>query len=451
MPTELLNLVTSTNLFDLMISQIGFVKGSMSGFWENTRQFVNRHRGKLIGALVVGIGGLVYYNWSNSQKEDESNTREEVMVAVEAQSNAKKSDLTPIQRSRALLEVREQFEIHAMHHLPLLRTSIHDIVDISHAVEKIREIRSWASTESKENGGYMSADQHRIEQITKENKLWEEIKVTSITSMFVTVYMLSIICALLRIQLHIVASYNIHLDAFHEDGKETKAQLDSQTLDTLIEETYTKLYSAGLKNLTSIIRQGVGREMSDLTVRHNVAYETLIEKIENLRKNYENDIPNLINALSISPETQNPELLDMEGKEGGSVPPSTNGKAMKGGKNEVVHSLLCRTWDIVDSNIFVAIFTEAVNTSFRHIFNKIRVLKYPDPASESMVDFFKGEDSYQQRFEPPKLAKILPKVKSIALDMLPKETEETLTLEAKEVAAGPVLNTLCEAVFDAST
>lgn len=433
----------------------------MSGFWENTRQFVNRHRAKLIGALVVGIGGLVYYNWSSQKEEDL--TREEIMVAAESQSSAKKSDVTPTQRSRVLLQVRKQFEVHAMVYLPLLRSSISDVVDISHAVEKIKEMRSGASTESKEGGAYTSADQHQSEQSAKENKLWEEIKVTSFTSMFVTVYMQSIICALLRIQLHVVASYNMHLDASQEDGKEADVQLDSQTLDTLVEETFTKLYSAGLKNLTSIIRQGVSREMSGWAVRGNITYENLVKKIEILRKNYENDIPNLINALSISPETQNPELLDMEGKEGGSVQSSTNGKAIDGDKNEMVHSLLCRTWDIVDSNLFVAIFTEAVNTSFRHVLNNIRMLKYPHAPSKSMVDFFKGERSYQRDpFDPtmkddksqkdgPRLAWILPHVKSIALGMLPKATETTLTIEAKEIAAGPVLNTLCEAVFDAST
>ena len=45
------------------------------------------------------------------------------------------------------------------------------------------------------------------------------------------------------------------------------------------------------------------------------------------------------------------------------------GKEEGGGaeRSEVVNELLCRTWDIVDSHVFQSIFSEAINTSFKHV------------------------------------------------------------------------------------
>ena len=44
-----------------------------------------------------------------------------------------------------------------------------------------------------------------MESILSEEKLWEEIKVSSVSLLIVSVYMMSLVCILLRIQLHIIA------------------------------------------------------------------------------------------------------------------------------------------------------------------------------------------------------------------------------------------------------
>ena len=104
----------------------------------------------------------------------------------------------------------------------------------------------------------------------------------------------------------------------------------------------------------------------------------------------------------------------------------------------MVNELLCRTWDIVDSHVFQSIFSEAVNTSFKHVNLGLRQDTF---GSESLAAGASG------LYRTPPLASLLPQIKAIASRMLPSANED-LTSLVKEVAAGPILNALCEAVFD---
>ena len=172
--------------------------------------------------------------------------------------------------------MRKQFDNYAKHFLPTLKLKIAEVVDI--AMGARLEIR--ANTQS--------SDTQDVEA-----RLWDEIKVSSLTVLFITVYMESIVCALLRIQLHVVAAYTLEMAG---SGAVDVDKIGVNLLEKLITSTYTKIYDVGLKNLTQIVREGVAREMQDWVVREkmNVQYDDLILKLCTLRADFEQDTLSLI-------------------------------------------------------------------------------------------------------------------------------------------------------------
>ena len=66
-------------------------------------------------------------------------------------------------RAMILQQVRKQFDNYAKHFLPTLKIKIAEVVDISNAVRKIKEIRANTQTSDSQD---------------VEAKLWDEIKVS---------------------------------------------------------------------------------------------------------------------------------------------------------------------------------------------------------------------------------------------------------------------------------
>lgn len=401
---------------------------------RTVREFASKHRAKLIGALVVGIGGVAWYMLSS----EENGNGQPLAVRSGAGEGTVKGESRARKRARILVVVRRQYSSYAMHFLPTLKLKINEVVDVNNAVRKIKEIRS--------NNGKSSGDS----SVDIEARLWNEIKVSSITILFVTVYMESIVCTLLRILLHVVAAYTSE----RESNGELKDvnEVDVEVLEKLISATYSKIYDAGLKNLTQLVRQGVAKEMEDWVVREkmDVRYDEFIAKLCALRTTFEQDTQSLVNVLSISPENNDPELLGTSsevkpaggGKMNGNGSESPAKKA--GGKersDEIVNELMCRTWDIVDSHVFQSIFNEAVSSAFKHVNQCLRddVFSADSPTS--------GGGQRYTNYRTPPLASLLPQMKSIAARMLP-DVDKELTAEAKAIADGPILNALCEAILD---
>jgi hypothetical protein len=444
--------------------------------WRTVRDFAKEHRAKLIGAMIVGAGATAWYYYSDSESDGTENSiavssglERGGVVRADSQSPARR-------RAKILLEVRKQFNSHALHFLPTLKLKIGEVVDINNAVRKIKEIRSNSS-----NSDILAKD-----SVDVEAKLWDEIKVSSLTILFVTVYMESIVCALLRIQLHVVAAYTMEMERDNKNNKQSSNSdgtdssssssssgenriddLDVNLLEKLITATYSRIYDAGLRNLAQLVRQGVTNEMQDWVVREkmNVQYDEFISKLCTLRTAFERDTPGLINVLAISPENTDPEMLcgsSTAGSKRSDHSTASSQGGSSGRKEGVVNELLCRTWDIVDSHVFQSIFNEAVNTVFRHVNQNLRDDVFSTNTSSSGSSggssannastgsqqlHQQQQQQQQQHYRTPPLASLLPQMKSIAARMLPS-VHDGLTVEAREIAEGPILNALCEAVFD---
>lgn len=396
--------------------------------WRSVREFVSKHRAKVIGALVVGIGATAWVVYSSGPEGNANGSPVAVRRGTEDEDERRQSRVK--KRAKILLLVRKQYNVYSMHFLPTLKLRIGEVVDVNNAVRKIKEIRS-------NNGKRTDAS------VDIEAKLWNEIKVSSITILFVTVYMQSMVCTLLKILLHVVAAYTSEKETNGE--LEDINEIDVELLEELIGTIFSKLYDAGLKNLTQLVRQGVAKEMEDWVVREKmeISYDECIAKLCALRTTFEQDTQSLVNVLSISPESTNdPETGDVKpaGQTKNGMDATGNKVSRKERSEEIVNELMCRTWDIVDSHVFQSIFNEAVSSAFKQVNQSMRDDFF---TADSPVNGSQGYNSY---LKPP-LASLLPFMKSVAARMLP-DVHQKLTPEAKAIADGPILNALCEAILD---
>ena len=247
--------------------------------------FVNRNRNKLLVASVVAIGVTLYLNYNGETVEDEDKHDPQLETVQRLRLANETNSMKASNRTKLLFKIRRQFDTSVNQFIPTLRVKIVDVIDINGTVRHIKELRAKATTNKEE----------------LETRLWTEIKDSSFAMLIVTSYMLSAVCVLLRIQLHILArslqkSYNNQL--FPQDDD---IQLNSDTFRGLIEGTYKHLYGNGLKLFSDMIKSQISLVLKNWTVKDklHVSYDELIEVISIIRRNIENDLSLVIKTIFI--------------------------------------------------------------------------------------------------------------------------------------------------------
>lgn len=407
-------------------------------------RFLYRHKNKLAIAAVVAIGTAIYYNYtSNSNsindinEEDEEDVdeyqydgnhrRQRAVRNIASRNSVQDSGLRSGMRSKYMLRIRKQFDSYARQFLPTLRIKIKEVVDVSSAIRKIKELRN-------------SPEGHGQEEIM----LWEEIKVHSFTMLFVTSYMISAMVVLLRIQLHILArqlrqlnsesnrngpnvlstplpsSATMHYDELNALDNNFSAEMFTQ----LIEGTYQQLFNTGLTSLAKLVKQRIENLLSDWTIskKLKVEYEELLETMLKVRRSLEEDnITELISMIMIPENSHN----------------NTNAYNKVSTNNDSAQQLISQTWDVVESPMFVTVFSEATEICFRRIFENLKRNIFADTS-----DYTSSGNSLRS----PPLASVLPQLKAICSRLLP---DDAICPDVKEIYSGPSLDALCVSIFDA--
>lgn len=121
------------------------------------------------------------------------------------------------QRPRLLLRIRRQYDTSCRHFLPTLKKKIHETVDISATVKKIKELRASGRSENAEEA---------------EQALWDDIKISSFTLLFAGVYMTAAVCTLLRVQLYVLARSLLHAEV--PDASSASSSIEELTLDSQV-------------------------------------------------------------------------------------------------------------------------------------------------------------------------------------------------------------------------
>ena len=512
--------------------------------WAGTKDWVYKHRHKLGGAAVVaGVVGVMWYmpehnplsasfgqptataagarGQRQAQAEGveagDAGEDEDWPTAVSSSPadlsstssrSASAAQRASTQRSRILLRVRKEFSTQALQFLPLLQSKVLRAVDFDHAYDQLKELKRQRGNgsgtgSSSSSGSGSGADKAGASPSSSgsgvsldSNQLWEQIKDSSFTYLFVTAYATSVMCVLMRVQLHVQARLLVGAEAGGDGaggaaaegsgsgcrgastgaGADVFDRVDTETLKTLVNRTYSSLYGAGLQGLTKFVRSQVTSELADWAVCDTnilVEYQQLARKMSNIRKACEANFPSLLSSMSLVPEgeRETPERVSesQSSKHASGGGSSASAAGATASSEAVVSNLLAQTWDVVDSPLFVTVCTEAIDTCFRHISGKLRDKIFLPHDAQGM------EVSGGSQPRTPPIASLLPQLKAIAKEMLPGpggsggggnssrrgSTRSVggggggggvlLTPEVRDIASGAALDSLCVAIFDART
>jgi len=195
-------------------------------------------------------------------------------------------------KARLLLRIRKQFDQACKFFVPTLRKRIFDLVDITQSVRKIKALRA--------TGGSHSAN--------AEIELWEDIKISAFTLLFVSIYLLAAQCSLLRIQLHVLAR-SIVLSGSNAimaspGSSDDDSGFDAHLFKSLIDGTYRHMFGNGLNVFADIIRARMQMLLEAWNVQERVAvnYDDFLQLIQLVRKDLESDFEPFLRSLFIPPE-----------------------------------------------------------------------------------------------------------------------------------------------------
>ena len=280
MPTKQQQQHNNNNIYIEMLS---------AGWVGNVRDYLNKNRGRIAFAAIAVIAVSAYYHYTSSAEvkaveecnvENAEVAKSTSKVAIsEVISNGIKDDDDDagMHNTKMLIKIRSQFDTAALHFLPTLRMKIFEIVDIELTVRKLKDLRSSTIAD----------------KMILEDDLWNELKISSFTVLFVTAYMLSAVCVLIRIQLHVIAK-SLLLEA-----------VDLESIDdifsSLIEKTFQHVMGAGLATFSNIVRNLVTDSLRSWVVKEklNVTFQEVMEIIAKMRKLLETDFASLISTMII--------------------------------------------------------------------------------------------------------------------------------------------------------
>ena len=322
------------------------ILGALDAYTRPTRNFLWKYRGRVAlgAAAVVAVGAFVILRSrppltalsvadveESDDEDDWTGTRRRHRSALSLSAPGSKT----LERTRMLLRVRKQYDTAAMQFLRTLKARIDECVDVKHTILQIRALRAGPATGLEDKA-------------EAEARLWEDIKVSSFTYLFVTAYTEIATCLALRIQLHILArsakglsaeagaasaaaaaemaaaasassSSSSSMDAAAAgragrirplpprppagplfDGLPPTpdlALLDNDMFKVLIPGTYKQLFGAGVLALTDAVRRRVEADLHTWTVKKLMDYSELAQMITGLRRGFEQDLRALVSMI----------------------------------------------------------------------------------------------------------------------------------------------------------
>jgi hypothetical protein len=107
----------------------------------------------------------------------------------------------------------------------------------------------------------------------------------------------------------------------------------------------------------------------------------------------------------------------------------------------------CQIWDIVESPVFMVVYGETLDTSYRLCYDYLRKFIFQHDPSTASPGF---EGVSTAHLKSPPLASILPQLKSISIRFVPDSSHDLpLSNDIRNISSGPLLDSLCINIFDA--
>lgn len=223
-----------------------------------------------------------YYNGedNSSQAESSGATVSNVRINTKLSKDSKKEPEAEVERTRMLLAVNELYGFSLVYFLPNIRSRVRTLVDVSHAIRKLKELKNDSSEEARDL------------KVT----MWDEINLSAFSSLVVTVYSLAAVSILLRVQMHILVR-----DASRMGDQE---QPEEDIFYELMEGSYKHLFGEGMEALATRVKALVGAKLREgdwnVESRMSVEFEEVNELLALMRTGMEGDgegLSSLVDSL----------------------------------------------------------------------------------------------------------------------------------------------------------
>lgn len=259
--------------------------------------FFNRYRSRIAIGTIIAIAAAVYYMFFHEPQTRKRQTLAESAGSGRRLNLVEMGTLSPNHqaglKARLLLRIRKQFDLSIRIFIPTLRKSIFDLIDITQPVKQIKQLRANANSSS---------------HMDTEAQLWEEVKLSSFTMLFVSTYVLCGLTTLLKVQLHVLARAILRgegpaLESLGATGDNADDIVmyarDSALLKKFIEGTFRTMFSTGLQRFANDVRQRLQYLLRDWVVkeRMRVDFEDMLQLLNTVRRDLESDFDTLMRSL----------------------------------------------------------------------------------------------------------------------------------------------------------
>ena len=174
-------------------------------------RFLWKHKNEILGAAVcVAVTAYAWYELGKTTSHDEEKHEEDLRIPIEATVSPprQRPDVIshPVENSRSqeLSRIHTLFDKVIRILIPIIRAKVNDTIDVNSAIRKIKELRcEFKSEVTDDDEDQVVEDEYdRTDMRITEAMLWEEVKVSSLTLLFVSTYLVSAVTVVLRMYLH---------------------------------------------------------------------------------------------------------------------------------------------------------------------------------------------------------------------------------------------------------
>lgn len=400
---------------------------NISQYTRVIRELCWKHRSKIIIGASVAAGVALLYGYSGYLLDDDEDTQ-----VVSTKAHVKSIDNK--KRAEILRRIRKENDTTMKFFLTSLQTKLNEVIDIASLTRQIRALRDNSSEDTS----------------SIEIELWETLKVSSFTSVFVSIYLLSVVTLLVLVQRHMLAT---RLPSLSQDRNQANMAIESgDILDlfpTIITKSYEHLFNHGIQVFSDNVRNIVQENLKDWSAGNKleVDFHELVLMILSIRRSIDADLQLTIKSIIIPEDVSAAEAVDCDEparKAASDVSTKT--------ATDPADVLLNQTWDVVELPLFRAALKEALDRCFENFFVEMR-----------RSVFAPGNPTGHAPLRKPPLASLLPPLKTISMRLLdcsktatsatssqssnPSERSASFSVW-KDVANGVLLEELCVGVFD---
>ena len=168
------------------------------------KNFCWKHRNKFAVGTAVAVGVYAIYSSSSSAAVENSQPSKKKEKVHEVH---RKMDYS--KRIEVISRIRNENDTVIKYFLSIFRPKLNEVIDVSSLIRKLKDLR-----------------EKQPEKKELETELWEEIKISAFSIVFVSSYLLSTLCVLVLIQMHILGCHTPTIDL-----KSPESSIENQSQD----------------------------------------------------------------------------------------------------------------------------------------------------------------------------------------------------------------------------